>query len=78
VLRVEPVAKRVADNLIGHHPGMPGVGQAKQTVSSARSVVHRLHVLKMARPHAPHYWGCRQHSVHIRMDSNTGPAGIDL
>jgi hypothetical protein len=65
VLGVEAVAERVADHLIGHHPGVPGVRQAKQTVSSARRVVNRLHVLKMARPlrHHWHLTGARLHWI---------------
>jgi hypothetical protein len=37
--------KPVAGHLVDQHPGMPGVGQAKETVSTARGVVYRLHAV---------------------------------
>jgi hypothetical protein len=43
VLGVEAVAKGVADHLVGHHPGMPRLGQAKQTLVTTDSLVHALH-----------------------------------
>jgi hypothetical protein len=46
---MEPVAERVADHLVSHHPGMPCVGQAQQTVGTTRGLVYRLHVPRARR-----------------------------
>jgi hypothetical protein len=40
---MEAVAEGVADHLVGHHPDMPGLGQAKQTLGTAGSLAHALH-----------------------------------
>jgi hypothetical protein len=45
VLGMEPVA----DHLVRHHPGMPCVGQAQQTVGTTRGLVSRLHVPRARR-----------------------------
>jgi hypothetical protein len=34
MLRVEAVAERMTDNVVGHHPTMPGVGKTAQAVAS--------------------------------------------
>jgi hypothetical protein len=49
VLGMEPVAQRMADHFVGHHPGVPCVGLAQQTVGTTRGLVYRPHVPKMAR-----------------------------
>src|SRR5215831_12951784 len=43
VLRMEPVAERVADYLVGHHPAVPGFGEAVQALAATRGFVHALH-----------------------------------
>ena len=43
VLGVEAVAEGVADHLVGHHPGMPRLGQQEQALVTAGGVVHALH-----------------------------------
>ena len=43
VLGMEAVAERVADDLVGHHPGVPCLGQANQPVVTAGSLVNALH-----------------------------------
>jgi hypothetical protein len=53
VAGVESVAERMADHLIGHHPGMPGPGQAKQAHATARGFIHALHAPRMPG-HPPH------------------------
>jgi hypothetical protein len=44
MLWVEPVAERMADHVVGHHPTMPGAGKAAQAVASTRRLEHSLHV----------------------------------
>src|SRR5688572_8150738 len=46
---MEPLAERVADHLVNHHPGMPCVGLAQQTVGTTRGLVYRLHVPRARR-----------------------------
>lgn len=48
VLRMEPVAERVSDHLVGHDPRMPSVGQTQQSVGPSRGLVHRHHRRRMA------------------------------
>src|SRR5439155_25812084 len=50
VPRVESVAERVADDLVGHHPGVPRLGQAEQARAAPRGLVDALHARKDARP----------------------------
>lgn len=33
---MDAVAERVADYLVGHHPGVPRLGQAEQALAAAR------------------------------------------
>jgi hypothetical protein len=47
VLRMESVAERVADDLVGHHPGMPRLGQAEQALAAARGLIHTLHATRL-------------------------------
>src|SRR5262249_53564041 len=51
VLRMESVAESVADNLVGHYPGVPRLGQAKQTGASASRLIHRLHGQRISARH---------------------------
>ena len=39
----------VADHLVSHHPGMPFVGLAQQTVGTTRGLLYRLHVPRARR-----------------------------
>jgi hypothetical protein len=48
VLGVETMAKRVADHLVCHHPGVPRHGKAEQALVATRGLVHSLHVPRMA------------------------------
>ena len=48
MLRVKSVAERVADHVVGHHPGMPRFGQPEQAVVAASSQIHALHVPRIA------------------------------
>jgi hypothetical protein len=41
---VEPVAERVADHLVGHHPCVPCTRQAQEDAGTSRGLVHGLHV----------------------------------
>ena len=50
VLRMEAVAERVADHLVGHRPGVPRLGQAKQTIIAPGGLIYALHVPRMAGP----------------------------
>jgi hypothetical protein len=43
MLGVEAVAECMADNVIGHHPTMPGVGQTAQAVCATCCLEDRLH-----------------------------------
>src|ERR1022692_3124739 len=47
---MESVAERVADYLVGHHPGVPRRGQAEQALAAACGLVHALHATRMPRP----------------------------
>lgn len=47
VLRVEPMAERVAHYLVGHHPGMPGRSQPPDSVIATSSVIDRFHEQKV-------------------------------
>jgi hypothetical protein len=38
VLGMDPMAERVADNVISYHPGVPSVGRAQRTVSTTGGV----------------------------------------
>jgi hypothetical protein len=42
------VAKGVADYLIGHYPGMPCLGESKESFVAASGVVHGLHAAIIA------------------------------
>jgi hypothetical protein len=44
VLRMESMAERVPDDLVGHHLGVPRLGQTEQAVAAARCLIHALHV----------------------------------
>src|SRR5579863_2574725 len=43
VLRVEAVAKRMGDHLVGQHSAMPGVGKTAQSVVTPRRFEDSLH-----------------------------------
>jgi len=43
MLGVETVAEGMADHVVGHHPTMPGVGKAAQSVVTTRRVEDSLH-----------------------------------
>jgi hypothetical protein len=43
VAGVEAVAEGVADDLVGHHPGVPRLGQAEPALVASGGVVHALH-----------------------------------
>ena len=43
MLRVEAVAERMGDNLVGHHPTMPGLGKTPQAIVTTRRLEDRLH-----------------------------------
>jgi hypothetical protein len=43
MLGVEAVAECMADNVVGHHPTMPGVGKTAQAVASTRRIKDSLH-----------------------------------
>jgi hypothetical protein len=47
---MESVAERVADYLVGHHPGMPGLGKATQASTAARCFVPASHASTMPGP----------------------------
>src|SRR5262249_27824280 len=64
VLRMESVAERVADYLVGHHPGMPGLGQAVQASTGARRFVHGLHAFTMPGPRRAWSRSCARPEVH--------------
>src|SRR4249920_3996293 len=49
VLGVEAVAERLADDLVGHHPLVPGPGQAEQPLVAARGDVHAVHPITLRR-----------------------------
>ena len=40
---MDAVVERVADYLVGHHPGMPRPGQPEQALAAARGLIHALH-----------------------------------
>src|SRR5690349_13959841 len=42
VLRMEPVAERVADYLVRHHPRVPRLGQAEQALAASCGLIHAL------------------------------------
>jgi hypothetical protein len=48
MLGVEAVAEGMGDNVVGHHPTMPGVGKAAQAVVSTRRFEDSLHGSMMA------------------------------
>ena len=50
MLGMEAMAKRMGDNLVGHHSTMPGVGKAAQAVVTTRCLKESLHVLIMTIP----------------------------
>ncbi len=43
MLGVEAVAEGVADDFVGHHPGVPRLGQAAQALVAAGGGVDALH-----------------------------------
>ena len=43
MLGVEAMAERMADNVIGHHPTMPGIRKTAQTVHSTSRLEDSLH-----------------------------------
>ena len=43
MLGVEPVAERMRDHFVGHHPAMPGFGQPPQAILAARRLENTLH-----------------------------------
>src|SRR4029077_9217056 len=43
MLGVEAVAERMADNVVGHHPTMPGIGKTAQAVLATRRLKDSLH-----------------------------------
>ena len=43
VLGVEAVAERVAHYLVGHHPGMPRLGETQEALVAAGGFVDALH-----------------------------------
>jgi hypothetical protein len=47
VLRMESMTERVGDYLVGHHPGVPGPGQAEQARTAARGLIYALHAPRM-------------------------------
>jgi hypothetical protein len=47
---VEAVAERMGDHVVGHHPAMPGLGEAAQTVAATCRLEDRLHASIL---HAP-------------------------
>jgi hypothetical protein len=47
MLRMETVAERMADRIVGHHPMMPGVGKTAQTVNSTRCLEDTAHATIM-------------------------------
>jgi hypothetical protein len=53
VLRMESVAERVADNLVGHHPVMPCLSQAEQTLAAARHLIDASHLQMMSAGSPP-------------------------
>jgi len=44
MLGMEAVAERMSDNLVGHDPAMPGVGQSAQTFVTTRCFEYGLQV----------------------------------
>src|SRR5690348_998071 len=53
VLRMEPMAERVADYLIGHHPAVPRLSQADQALAATGRLIHTSHAPRMPRPQRP-------------------------
>jgi hypothetical protein len=47
MLRVEAVAERVGDHLVGHHPMMPSVGKTSQALIATRRLEDGLHASMM-------------------------------
>jgi hypothetical protein len=47
MLRVEAVAERMGDHIIGHHPTMPGFGKTAQAVVATRRLEDSLHTSMM-------------------------------
>ena len=43
MLGVKPVAERMADHVVSHHPTMPGAGKTAQAVASTRRLEDSLH-----------------------------------
>ena len=43
MLGVEAVAEGMADELVGHHPGVPRLGQTQQSFVAAGCLVHAGH-----------------------------------
>src|SRR5262245_35009049 len=50
MLRMEAVAERMSDHVVRHHPTMPGVGKAAQTVVAACRLKDSLHASMMTVP----------------------------
>jgi hypothetical protein len=59
MLRMEAVAERMADNLFGHHPSMPGLGKTAQPVHSTSRFEDRLHASMMTTVPCP----CKTHPI---------------
>src|SRR5689334_12850999 len=49
VLRMEPMAERVADHLIGHPPAVPRLSQAEQALAATGRLIHTSHAPRMPR-----------------------------
>jgi hypothetical protein len=47
MLGVEAMTERMADDVVGHHPTMPGVGKAAQAVVATRRFEDSLHASMM-------------------------------
>jgi hypothetical protein len=47
MLRMEAVAERMADHVIGHHPSMPGVGKTAHSVFATGCLKDCLHASMM-------------------------------
>jgi hypothetical protein len=45
MLGIKPMAERMGDNLVGHHPTMPCVSKTPQTVDATRRLKDSLHAL---------------------------------
>ena len=55
---VEAMAERLADDVVGHHPPMPGVSKTVQAVHATRCLEDSLHVFMMTILS----WLCKTHA----------------